>query len=105
MTATKPTVRTTDTAAMRALQQAHNYRVLANNAGWAVLNKANGEQYQVGLDLSCTCPHAKRLNGSALCKHAALTNLIELAKKPAPLSPAPRPMTAEQRRAAFFAPD
>lgn len=100
MNATKPTVRSNDIAAMRAIQQWDNYRVLPTATGWAVLNKKTGDTYAVCVDGSCNCPHAKKANPTgAVCKHYSRACLEERLKAMADTPAAPRPETTVERRA------
>lgn len=121
-TITKPTVRTTDRATMRAIQQAHQYEtapVLAQPDVWNVQNTANGETYRVDLRTgACTCPHARRINAAGeTCKHFELVNLILLTGQNRPqaepvLTPAQRIQDEAEwradyarRRRALYGPD
>lgn len=99
----KPTVRTNDTAAMRAVQQAANYAVSPTSTGWTVSNRISGERYQVEVSGRCTCPHAQRINRTgAVCKHFALCDLTE---RTAAMVAAPAPLSRDERIYRDFGPD
>jgi hypothetical protein len=78
-TATKPTIRTSDVAQLRALQQGHGYTITRTETGWTVRNNQSGAKYAVTVDGCCNCPHfAQRLEGSGeTCKHFAMADLAE----------------------------
>jgi hypothetical protein len=78
MLSAKPTIRSNDTAALRALQQAHNYEVQPTATGWSVRNRISGEVYQVEVTGRCSCPHGRKINPSGgHCKHFSLCDLTE----------------------------
>lgn len=75
----KPTVKTSDVAAMRAIGQWDNYQVTTAPNGWTVKNLKNGKEYHVTVDGHCDCPHfTGRLEGSGeVCKHFSRADLAE----------------------------
>ena len=75
----KPTIRTNDVAAMRAVEQWDNYTVTAAPNGWTVKNTKNGQEYHVTVAGECSCPHwEQRLKGSGeCCKHYSRADLAE----------------------------
>lgn len=88
----KPTIRTTDTAAMRALQQGHAY-VIAPMLGqpgiWSVRKEGTLHPYRVDMHAgTCSCPHYQtRCAGNGTdCKHLKMAFLKQavLQSRPAP---------------------